>query len=63
MDATNRRIAALLILGAVGLFSPVLGAFNRPTTVLGVPLLPAYLFSCWAALVAAAALFTRGGQR
>lgn len=63
MDATVRRLAALLILGAAALLSPVLGAFNRPATVLGVPLLPAYLFGCWAAIVVTAAFFTRRGRR
>ena len=58
MDATIRRLAALLILGVVALLSPVLGAFNHPATLGGVPLLPAYLFASWAALVVAAALFT-----
>lgn len=63
MDATNRRLSALLILGVVALLSPVLGALNRPVTVLGLPLLPVYFFACWAALVVAAALFTRVGGR
>lgn len=63
MDATTRRLCALLILGLVVFLSPVLGAFNRLSLVFGLPLLPAYLFACWAGIVAAAALFGRGRGR
>jgi hypothetical protein len=63
MDATIRRLCALLILGLVVFLSPIMGAFNRLSFVFGLPLLPTYLFACWAAIVVAAALFSRGRGR
>jgi hypothetical protein len=60
MDRSNRGLGALLVLGAAGLLSPLVVAFNRLDTVLGLPLLPVYLFGLWGALVAGAWLLTRG---
>ncbi len=59
MDPVSRRLAALAVLGLVAFVSPVFGAFNRPVWLAGFPLLPLYLFGCWATLVAAAALLER----
>jgi hypothetical protein len=59
MDPSNRGLAALLVVGAAGLLSPLLGAFNRLETVAGLPLLPVYLFTVWGALVLGAWLLTR----
>lgn len=59
MDPSNRGLAALLVVGTVGLLSPVVGAFNRLETVAGLPLLPVYLFAVWGALVLGAWLLTR----
>ncbi len=58
MDLVTRRLAALLVFGTVAFLSPLLGAFNRPATLFGLPLLPAYIFGCWTALVLGAWLFT-----
>ena len=59
MDPVSRRLAALFVLGLVAFVSPVLGAFNRQSWFAGLPLLPLYLFGCWAGLVAAAAILER----
>lgn len=59
MDLTARRLAALFAVGAAALFPPLLGAFNRPGSFLGIPVLPLYLFSVWGALVLAGWLLTR----
>ena len=62
MDETSRRLAALFALGVVALFPPLLGAFNRPGTFLGIPVLPLYLFTAWGALVLACWFLTRGDE-
>ncbi len=54
MDIVTRRLAALVVVGAVALFSPLIGAFSRPLLVAGIPLLPLYVFACWGGLVLAA---------
>ncbi len=59
MDRSNRGLAALLVLGAAGLLSPLVVAFNHLDAVFGLPLLPTYLFAVWGALVAGAWLLTR----
>jgi hypothetical protein len=46
------RLVALLAVGAVAFGYPLLALFNVPGTVLGVPVLYAYLFGVWAVLVA-----------
>ena len=47
-----QRLVALCLLG-MALFSyPLLAIFNVPETVLGIPVLYAYFFAAWAALVA-----------
>ena len=63
MARSERPLAALLVFGLVLLLSPLVGAFSRADTVLGVPLLPAYLFTSWALLVIGAWLLTRGRGR
>jgi hypothetical protein len=61
----DRRAAHPLAVGALGglLFSyPLLAVFDVPATVLGVPVLWAYLFVAWAALVVVMALAVRRWQ-
>jgi hypothetical protein len=56
---TRRLVAA----GAVGflLFSyPLLALFDTGATVLGIPVLWAYLFVVWAGLIAAVVAIVRG---
>jgi hypothetical protein len=50
MKAVERLVAAFLIVAAL-LVWPLLAIANRPVLVLGVPLLVAYLFALWAAVV------------
>ena len=50
--AREQRFIALCMLGLVLFNFPVLALFNVDATVLGVPLLYAYLFASWALLVA-----------
>ena len=50
--AKESRFIALCMLGLVLFNFPVLALFNVDATVLGVPLLYAYLFVAWAFLVA-----------
>lgn len=60
MNKSSRRLAALFIIGIAALYPPVLEAFNRPDSFLGMPLLPLYLFTAWGALVVASWLLGRG---
>jgi hypothetical protein len=50
--AKEQRFIALCMLGLVLFNFPVLALFNVDATLLGVPLLYAYLFIAWAALIA-----------
>lgn len=51
MNTISRRLAALFIIGMAALYTPLLGAFNRPGSFWGIPLLPLYLFSVWGLLI------------
>ncbi len=62
MSKTSRRLAALFVIGVAALYPPLLGAFNRPASFLGVPLLPLYLFSVWGALVVVAWMLNRRSE-
>ena len=59
-SATTARLVALFLLGAVLFGYPLLAVFNVSGTVLGVPVLYAYMFVAWAALVALVAVVVRG---
>jgi hypothetical protein len=50
------RFVALCMLGVVLFNFPVLALFNVPGTFLGIPVLYAYIFAAWAALIALMAL-------
>ena len=58
-DAKAQRFVALCMLGLVLFNYPVLALFNVPGTLLGVPVLYAYLFIAWAALIALMAVVVR----
>jgi hypothetical protein len=65
MDQRQRpaaaRLAAVFLAGCLAFGYPALALFNVPATVLGVPVLYAYLFGAWAALIAiVAAIVPRG---
>jgi acetyl-CoA carboxylase carboxyltransferase component len=55
-DAKAQRFVALCMLGLVAFNYPILALFNVPGTLLGVPVLYAYLFIAWAVLIALMAL-------
>ena len=58
----GQRLAALFALG-VSLFNyPLVAVFDRPAMVLGIPLLYAYLFVAWAALIGLAAWAVRRAE-
>jgi hypothetical protein len=59
MDESKQRaprLVALCMLGCLLLNYPVLALFNLPGTLLGIPLLYAYIFTAWALLIALMAL-------
>ena len=62
MDVSSHRLAALFVVGLMALFPPLLGAFNRPGSFLGIPILPLYLFTVWGVLVLLGWLLTRGDE-
>ena len=55
-DARSQRFVAVCMLGMVLFNFPVLALFNVPDTLFGVPVLYAYIFVAWAALIALMAL-------
>jgi hypothetical protein len=52
----GQRFVALCMLGLVLFNYPILALFNLSGTVFGVPLLYAYIFIAWAALIALMAI-------
>jgi hypothetical protein len=46
------RLFALFLAGCLAFGYPLLALFNVPATVIGVPVLYAYLFGSWATLIA-----------
>jgi hypothetical protein len=55
-EAKSQRFVALCVLGMVLFNFPILALFNVGGTILGVPVLYAYIFMAWAALIALMAL-------
>jgi hypothetical protein len=51
LESKQQRFVALCMLGFLLFNYPVLALFNVPGTVLGVPVLYAYIFVAWAALI------------
>jgi len=51
-ERKGQRMVALCMLGCVLFNFPVLALFNVPGTLLGVPLLYAYIFLAWVLLIA-----------
>jgi hypothetical protein len=62
-DITGHRLAAIFLLGCVLLNFPLLALFNKSDTVLGIPLLYAYLFGAWSLLIALMALVIERRRR
>ncbi|HEX7219772.1 MAG TPA: hypothetical protein VF280_11195 [Burkholderiales bacterium] len=59
-DVRGQRLAALCLLGLVLFSYPVLAVFNVPATVAGIPVLYAYFFVAWGALIGLMALAIEG---
>ncbi len=55
-DVRGQRLVALCLLGLLLFNYPLLAVFNVRGTVFGVPVLYAYFFLAWAALIALMAL-------
>lgn len=53
---TGPRLVAIFLAGCVLLNDPVLSLFSSPTTVLGLPLLAAYVFGAWLLVIGLLAL-------
>jgi hypothetical protein len=55
-EKKGQRLVALCMLGMLLFNFPVLALFNVPGTLLGVPVLYAYIFMAWAAMIALMAM-------
>ena len=55
-DVRGQRLVALCLLGLVLFNYPLLAVFNVRATLFGIPLLYAYFFVAWGALIALMAL-------
>jgi hypothetical protein len=55
-DGKGQRFVALCMLGTLLFNFPILALFNITGTLFGVPVLYAYIFAAWAALIALMAL-------
>ncbi len=51
-ESKGQRFVALCMLGTALFNYPILALFNVPGVLLGVPVLYAYIFIAWAALIA-----------
>lgn len=60
MTKISRRLAALFVIGIAALYPPLLEAFNRPASFLGIPVLPLYLFTAWGVLILVSWILSRG---
>jgi len=58
----QQRFVALCMLGFLLFNYPVLALFNVPATVFGVPVLYAYIFVAWAALIGLMARVAESGD-
>jgi hypothetical protein len=55
-DVRGQRLVALCLLGLLLFNYPLLAVFNVRATVFGIPVLYAYFFVAWAALIGLMAL-------
>ena len=64
-ESRGQRFVALCMLGILLFNYPVLALFNVPGSVFGIPVLYAYIFTAWAALIALMAMVaeSRGRDR
>jgi hypothetical protein len=59
-DSRASRFVALCMLGVLLFNFPILALFNVSGAVFGVPVIYAYIFAAWAALIALMALAAEG---
>ena len=60
-ESKGQRFVALCMLGLLLFNYPILMLFNVPGALFGVPVLYAYLFIAWAALIALMAFLAESG--
>ena len=60
-ESKGQRFVALCMLGMLLFNYPILTLFNVPGVLFGVPVLYAYLFIAWAALIALMAFLAESG--
>ena len=60
-ERKSPRFVALCMLGTVLFNFPLLALFTVPATVFGVPVLYAYMFAAWAALIGLMARVAESG--
>jgi len=58
----GQRLVALFLIGLLLFNYPVLFLFNSGGTILGIPLLYAYIFAAWGGLIALMALVVQKGR-
>jgi hypothetical protein len=58
----GQKFIALCILGMLLFNYPLLSLFNVPGEVLGIPVLYAYIFVVWAAMIACMAVIAERGS-
>jgi hypothetical protein len=61
LESKGQRFVALCMLGMLLFNYPILVLFNVPGALFGVPVLYAYLFIAWAALIALMAYLAESG--
>ena len=61
-ESKGQRFIALCVIGTVLFNYPILALFNVPGVLLGVPVLYAYIFIAWAALIALMAYIAESGR-
>ena len=61
LESKGQRFVALCMLGMLLFNYPILTLFNVPGVLFGVPVLYAYLFIAWAALIALMAYLAESG--
>jgi hypothetical protein len=62
-ESKGQRFVALCMFGMLLFNYPILALFNVSGSVLGVPVLYAYIFIAWAALIALMAFIAESGSR
>ena len=61
-ESKGQRFMALCILGLLLFGYPMLAIFNVPATLFGVPVLYAYIFIAWAALIVLMAILAESDR-